>query len=735
MKPFTYIFHRILPLRPPGVVFQERATHSSSMTYRQTSTGHTKKGKTNMKHRLLKSSLAALAIAASFVLVSSWSSRAQAPSSTRELDGSVQAGGKPIAGAMVTLYAAGTAAPAKLAEGKTDEQGGFKLGFGQTPADSVLYIVAKGGTPKAAVSKGSSDAIMLLAVLNNKAPQNLVVNEFTTVASAFTAARFIHRESISGNLLGLRIAAGNVPNFVNLETGSWGKVVIDPFNSYRSTTLAKFDTLASLVTYAATSASDEWRGRFFTAATPDGGSKPSNTLEAMAGIARQSWAHPNDLFAAFDEAYPQPKDGSLRSAPFLPYLAYKPRDFALFLWFAGGGTDSSGRLMFDADGNAWIGNNWMPGSQSSVTLNIGGGLAKLAPDGTPLSPPIVGFRGGEIDSMGWGGAVTLKNVWAPSLNGRILVADFDGRPVATPNDFPVRLENASLMGTGIARNGDVWIADSSDDQLLFFPGGSVKDEKTVKPPGLKSPFDVVVDAQNQVWVSNSQSDTVTRFPINDPNSMKTFRVGLSPRGLALDSKNNVWVVSVISPKDLQYIPRVPDGASIMEQFRVMLGGLFRAIASGRIKATGFISMIRPDGTQPTPNAFSGNGGVNLPWGINIDGNDDVWTTNGMLGGAVYLAGDATKGHPAGTKTGDVLHVFYDGTLQILTDISIDPAGDVWICNNWNDLPVATGATTGLVPGLTAPSDKSTWGGGWGITVMYGAAAPVKPPKMGTVQGY
>ena len=57
----------------------------------------------------------------------------------------------------------------------------------------------------------------------------------------------------------------------------------------------------------------------------------------MAGIAREPWADPKDLYALFDEAYPQPKDGSRRAAPFLPYLAYTPPDFALMLSFAGGG--------------------------------------------------------------------------------------------------------------------------------------------------------------------------------------------------------------------------------------------------------------------------------------------------------------------------------------------------------------------------------------------------------------
>ena len=127
-----------------------------------------------------------------------------------------------------------------------------------------------------------------MALLGASSAQTVTINEFTTVASAFTAARFIQGESISGNPLGLRIAAMNVPNLVNLQSGGWGSVIIDGLNLTRSTTLANFNTLASLVTYAGTSASDDWRSRFYRAATPSGGTTPSNTLSAMAGIARRA---------------------------------------------------------------------------------------------------------------------------------------------------------------------------------------------------------------------------------------------------------------------------------------------------------------------------------------------------------------------------------------------------------------------------------------------------------------
>ena len=136
-------------------------------------------------------------------------------------------------------------------------------------------------------------------------------------------------------------------------------------------------------------------------------------------------------------------------------------------------------------------------------------------------------------------------------------------------------------------------------------------------------------------------------------------------------------------------------------------------------------MIRPDGTQPAPQGFTGDGAVNIPWGLNIDGNDDVWVGNFKSRSVVLMAGDNTKGHPAGTKTGDVIHVFQSGSIQMLTDVSIDPAGNVWAANNWN-LPEAAVAEPPAYP-------TSTWGGGSGFTVIYGVAAPVKPPRMGKVR--
>src|SRR5271166_6466844 len=236
------------------------------------------------------------------------------------IKGQVLGGGAPVAKSTVTLWEASAAAPKQLGQTKTNDDGRFEVRAKGASKDSILYLVANGGVPKASKAGSDNPVIALLAVVGSNPPASVTINELTTVASAFTNARFISGTAISGNPLGLKIAAGNVPNLVDPATGGWGKVLLDPLNSSMTMTMASLDTLGSLLTASFTVANDDWRARFYKAATPTGGATPKNTLEAIAGIAREPWANPKDLYALFDEAYPQPKDGARRSAPFVPYL-------------------------------------------------------------------------------------------------------------------------------------------------------------------------------------------------------------------------------------------------------------------------------------------------------------------------------------------------------------------------------------------------------------------------------
>jgi hypothetical protein len=65
-------------------------------------------------------------------------------------------------------------------------------------------------------------------------------------------------------------------------------------------------------------------------------------------------------------------------------------------------------------------------------------------------------------------------------------------------------------------------------------------------------------------------------------------------------------------------------------------------------------------------------------------------------------------------------------MQWLTDVAVDPAGNVWVANNWQDAQTCFGLQ---------PEAESTRCGGNGITVFYGMAKPVRAPQIGPARGY
>jgi hypothetical protein len=224
------------------------------------------------------------------------------------IEGQVQGGGGPIASSTVTLWSASANAPSQLGQVKTDSNGHFEISVEQSPSkDSSLYLVATGG--KAAADKAGEDnpAIGLMTVLGSAAPAKVTMNEFTTVASVWTHNQFLDGTAIKGHALGLRIAAGNVPNFVDLETGGWGSAIQDPLNSSQTPTMANFATLADVLAGCVTRVTADACDKLFVAATPQTGAVPTNTLNAAESIARYPWYQPGRLFALLDEFYPVPR--------------------------------------------------------------------------------------------------------------------------------------------------------------------------------------------------------------------------------------------------------------------------------------------------------------------------------------------------------------------------------------------------------------------------------------------
>src|SRR5271170_3233722 len=200
-----------------------------------------------------------------------------------QINGQVLGAGAPIIGSSVTLWAENPGvAPRQLAQTQSGADGHFTIAADGNGAN--LYLVARGGRPAANATGGDNPAIALLTVLGVKAPANVVINEMTTIASVWTNAQFLDGDAIKGNALGLKIAAGNVPNFVNLKTGGWGDAIQGSLNSGQTTTMATFATLADALSACVALVSADACPKLYAAATPPKGAAPNDTLSAAQSI-------------------------------------------------------------------------------------------------------------------------------------------------------------------------------------------------------------------------------------------------------------------------------------------------------------------------------------------------------------------------------------------------------------------------------------------------------------------
>jgi hypothetical protein len=142
---------------------------------------------------------------------------------------------------------------------------------------------------------------------------------------------------------------------------------------------------------------------------------------------------------------------------------------------------------------------------------------------------------------------------------------------------------------------------------------------------------------------------------------------------------------------------------------------------------GNVTILRPDGSHARP-PVDGNG-LFVPWAAAVDGNDHVWISNfnSAKCGIVELAGCRPETNPPGLKMGDPISPpggYVGGGMQMQVDVDIDPAGNVWVSNNWQYPDAALGQVAEAL---------STLGAGQGVVVFYGMAKPVRTPLIGPAQ--
>ena len=637
---------------------------------------------------------------------------------TKTLSGHVLHGESPIGNATVTLYQAGPsrgAAGFSLGTARTDSNGKFEISYA-SPGDyrAVLYLTAA----------GPPDTLKLASVLGvPPAPSGVVINERTTIATAYAMAQFIDGSDIGGTYPGLQNAAATLRNLVNVSNGNIALVLGRFPNGDSTSTMRKFNSLANMIA-ACVENSSECPNLFELSASPDGGI-PENTLQAAVNIAHTPWRQEN-ISALYDY--------SGNSTLYEPVPLAAPANWTLALRYEGNGheLDGPGNIAFDADGNAWVCNNYTFSPDPLGDVCGDNHVLKFTPTGEDF--PGAPYRGGGLYGAGFG--ITLDpngDVWVGNFgfsgltcpvppggdeNQALLwnsVSKFGsgGVPISPDGDLTVNPviaggypsdNDARPQGTVSDKDGNIWVANCRSASVTKFVYGADPYQPVVyRDFGVDKPFDIAIDPWGKAWITSNNNHSVYLIDTDGTPRFVSDSVFQRPMGIAGDSQGYMWVSNsgALDP---------PCGENTVEDAIEFLSG----ISHDAPVPGASVSMIMPDGT-PSPGSPYTGGGLYMPWGIAVDGNDNVFVANFNGQRLSHLCGADPANCPPGFDTGDPISpdagYVFDGLVRN-TGVQIDPSGNVWLVNNWEIDPLPTNP------------------GGHQLVVFIGLAAPVKTPLIG-----
>jgi streptogramin lyase len=485
-----------------------------------------------------------------------------------------------------------------------------------------VYLVARGGNPGLANGVNNPAAVMMAALGNCgnlTSTTSIVVDEVTTVASAWALAQFMSAGAIVGstssNATGLTNAFATINNLVNIGAGVVPGSAI-PNGAVAES--AKLNTLADVLASCVNSDGTSACAPLFAAATV-AGNAPANTLDAALNIAQNPSAN---IAAVFNVSSP--------TGPFQPALSSPPHDWTMSITYGGctsgcGGLNTPGSLAIDSGGNVLVANY------------NGGVLSMFSPTGVPASP--TGFPGAGLEQS-YGIAIDgSDNVWVTNEQS---VAGANNHHYGSVSEFSaagVELSGYGYTGGGIyypvaiaaGSTGVIWIADHADSSatLLADDGSAVSGSSGYAASALPFTTAVALDAGQNAWFAVQGGAA----RVTSTGAVSTFACCSDPSGIAIDLLGYVWIADY----DASAVIELNSAGSVVH--RTTLSG--------------------------------GNGG---PRGIAVDGAGNVWAGNYYGDSVAELAGSSAA------VLSPFLGYGLDAPLQEPYGVAVDASGNLWISN-------------------------------------------------------
>ncbi len=614
---------------------------------------------------------------------------------------------QPVAGSSVALYVAGTngsvykltssvveieysVQATQITSTTTGKDGSFTIPAGYTcpSTSSQMYLVATGGIVGTNKIANANLALMTaLGSCSNLSSTSVVVNEVTTIASAFAIGPFTANDALYGtssylflgtsasNTTGLINAFASVNNLVDITTG-----LTRPVTPAGNGTVpyAYINYLADILNACAVTAGGgegdgSACGTLFSGTdvmnVAAGGSSlgysaaPTDTLQAVFNLAQV--ARYNAGYAinnGVDSDKPDIWSLATTASPFQPIqtLGKKATANAIAIHYTSGGGISSasavGSLAVDASGNVWI------------TDSNAGTVAEWSAVGAPAVgaqvPTVLGntFAESPFATVSGGGPMAIDasgNLW---VSGDGKLAEITSNGTQAPGS-PFKGVAGGGSDMAIDKQGNIWLANYSSLVEFDSTGAFVSPASGFVYKGVNYITDVTVDSSNNIWAAGGI--------LTNPggNLIVGGGGGGSSRVLsysAPDGQGDMWSSS--GPcKEPPYA------------------------GNGEEAWMGSISCFTYNGAQGTQSP-----GVEVPGGIALDGRGTAWVSD---------RGFTNQNEPSGLASPELFAAYPGGAYQYVPSaslgagplsVAIDGSGNIWVLLSDNTVTEFVGEATPVV---------------------------------------